>query len=39
MNVFSGRSEAPSTSDHYYYQATSRAFFVLGERLSIDEGG
>jgi len=38
MNVFGDRSEAPSTRGYYYDQATSRAFFVFGERLSIDEG-
>jgi hypothetical protein len=39
MNVFGGRSEAPSTCGYYYDQATSRALFVLGEKLSINEGG
>jgi hypothetical protein len=39
MNVFGGSFEAPSNCGYCYDEATSCAFFVLGERLSIDEGG
>jgi len=39
MNVSDGTSEAIPTSGYCYGQVTSPAFFVLGERLSIDEDG